>query len=403
MILKETLRKIVNAQKKTVSSIDLGIERTVLNLVDTNPNQAIIISGIRRCGKSTLLRQIMKKIKKFYYFSFEDPNTVNFELEDFTKLEEVFEEEFGKCNYYFLDEIQNIEKWELFVRAMLDKGKKFFITGSNASLLSRELGTRLTGRHLNYELFPFSFNEYLKFKNKKATPETFKDYIKKGGFPEYLQKENPEVLQELLNDILARDIVVRHGLKNAKIVKEMLIFLISNVGKEFSYNKIKNIFELGSTNSVISFVSYFEDGYLLFPLQKFDYSYKKQLINPKKIYAIDNGLANINAVNFSSEKGRLLENAVFVFLKQKYKELFYFKEKKECDFLIKEKNRITQAIQVCYELNEDNKKREIEGLLEAMKKVNLKKGKILTLNQEDKLSIEGKEITIIPTWKWMLK
>ena len=172
----------------------------------------------------------------------------------------------GSC--YFFDEIQNVEKWELFVRTMLDQGKHFLITSSNASLLSKELGTRLTGRHLLKELFPFSYPEYLIFTSTKAGPETFNEYLKKGGFPEYLRFGRSEILQELLNDIVMRDIVVRHKLRSPKSIKEMALFLISNIGVEFSYNSLAKTFNLGSTNSAISFVSYLEDSYLLFTVPK---------------------------------------------------------------------------------------------------------------------------------------
>ncbi len=399
MILKETLRKIVQVQRANIDSLERGVKREKLDEIDFRLPHAMVLSGIRRCGKSTLLSQIMPKTKNFYYLNFEDPKTVNFEVDDFDKLDEVFAEEYGKCDYYFFDEIQNVEKWELFVRALLDKNKKVIITGSNASLFSKELGTRLTGRHLRYELFPFSFKEMLTLTKKEPNIKSFEDYLNKGGFPEFLKYQRPEILQELLNDILARDIVVRHKLRNIKIVKEIAVYLLTNVGKEFSYNSLKKAFNLGSVNSIISFISYFEEAYLLFTLPKFDYSLKKQLVNPKKIYSVDNGMSNFNSASFSLDKGRMLENIVFLNLRKKYKNLFYFKEKNECDFIVKDKK--IMAIQVCYDLNEDNKKRELGGLLEAMRELKLKNGLILTFNQEDKLKMDNKEILVKPVWKWL--
>jgi predicted AAA+ superfamily ATPase len=160
-------------------------------------------------------------------------------------------------------------------------------------------------------------------------------------------------------------------------------------------------FNLGSTNSAIAFVSYLEDSYLLFTVSKFDYSLKKQAVNPKKVYLIDNGLADVNSVLFSSNKGRMLENCVFLELRRGGKEIFYFRENKECDFLVKERNAIVGAIQVCYELNEDNKQREIDGLVEALKKFDLPQGTILTLDQQDEVEISGKTIKIYPVWRWL--
>ncbi len=403
MILKETLRSVVKAQKEELAAMDEGITRKLLKEVNVKLPFAIVISGIRRCGKSTLLRQVTKQIKNFYYFKFEDSRITGFELSDFQKLNEVFEEEHGQSDFYFFDEVQNVEKWEIFVRAMLDRKKHFLITGSNASLLSKELGTRLTGRHLTHQLLPFSYAEFLNFSSKKAGAQSFDEYLKNGGFPEYIKYEKSSILQELFNDIIYRDIVVRHKLRSAQTIKEIALFLISNVGKEFSYNNLAKTFNLGSTNSAIAFVSYLEDSYLLFTVSKFDYSLKKQAVNPKKVYSIDNGLSNFNSVSFSSDLGRMLENQVFLDLKREEKQVYYFKGKNECDFLVKEKNKITQAIQVCYELTDDNKGREVAGLAEALEKFGLTEGLILTHNQEDVLKIENKTIAIKPVWKWNME
>lgn len=403
MILKETLREIVKAQKLNLTTMEYGVEREFTTKIKLNLPFALILSGIRRCGKSTFLRQLAKRVKNFYYFNFEDPRMVDFEVNDFSKLDEIFVEEFGSSNYYFLDEIQNVQKWELFVRLMLDKGKKVIITGSNASLLSKELGTKLTGRHLNYELFPFSYREYLIFSNKKRGIDSFSEYFKRGGFPEYLKNSRDEILQELFNDVIIRDIIIRHRVKESKIIKEMGLYLLTNTGKEISYNNLKKLFRLGSTNTVISFVSYFEDSYLLFTVPKINYSLKKQLVNPKKFYSIDNGLSGVNTASFTADKGRMLENLVFQHLRRNYKNIYYFKESNECDFIVRDKQKVIRAIQVCYDLNEENKKRELKGLLEALNKFKLKKGLILTNNQEDLLKIENKKILITPTWKWLLE
>ncbi|MFH1376886.1 MAG: ATP-binding protein [Candidatus Woesearchaeota archaeon] len=403
MILKETLRKVVKSQREELYKLELGIQREELKKIKLDLPFALVISGIRRCGKSTLLKQLTNKVKGFYYFNFEDPRAINFDLKDFEKLNEIFIEEFGDQDYYFFDEIQNVQKWELFIRAMLDKNKHFLITGSNASLLSKELGTRLTGRHLRQELFPFSFKEFLELTKKEQNKDSFKSYLSKGGFPEYLKFEKSEILHELLNDIIFRDIAIRYKIKNTKALKEIALYLITNIGKEFSYNHLKKIFNIGSINSIISFISYFEDAYLLFTVPRFNYSLKKQIISPKKIYSIDNGISNVNSASFSEDKGRMIENMVYLNLRRKYKNIFYFKEQKECDFIIKDGNKIKEALQVCYELNEENKDREIEGLTEALEEFKLKKGYILTFNQTDKIKIKDKVIIITPVWKWMLK
>jgi predicted AAA+ superfamily ATPase len=282
---------------------------------------------------------------------------------------------------------------------MLDKGRHFMITGSNASLLSVELGTRLTGRHLRHELFLFSYKEFLVFTSLQAGSESFGEYMRKGGFPEYLKFGRSEILHELFNDIIMRDIVVRHKLRSPKAIIEMALYLISNAGVEFSFNNLAKTFGLGSTNTATAFVSYLEDSYLLFTVPRFDYSLKKQAVNPKKAYIVDNGLANVNSVSFSSNRERMLENCVFMGLRRTGRDVFYFKGKNECDFLTREKNVITKAIQVCYELNADNMQRENDGLLEAMEAFDLSEGIIITFDQTDELKKSGKTIKIIPAWQ----
>jgi len=403
MILKETLRQVVKSQRSDLSLIEYGVEREKLNEVDLNIPYALVISGVRRCGKSTFLRQLLEKTGNAYYFNFEDTRITGFEVEDFQKLNETLVDEYGDYQFYFFDEIQNAPKWEIFIRSLLDKKKKIVITGSNASLLSKELGTRLTGRHLRYELFPFSFKELLAFTERTPNIDSFEEYFNKGGFPEYLKYDKAEILQELLNDIIARDIIVRHKLRDSKTVKEMALYLLSNIGKEFSYNGLKKLFGLGSTNSALSYVSYFEDSYLMFTIPKFDYSLKKQLVNPKKVYSIDNGLSNVNSASFSTDRGQMLENIVFLHLRRNHRDIFYFKEKNECDFLVKERNAIISAFQVCYALHEENKKRELDGLLEPLIEFNLEEGLILTYNQADEFQLDNKKIVVKPVWKWLIE
>lgn len=388
-------------QRAELGFFEYGIEREELGKIRLGLPYAIIISGVRRSGKSTLLHQLLKKLSNFYYLNFEDTRLIDFESSDFEKLDEIFREEYGDSQFYLLDEIQNVKHWEIFVRSRLDKRKQFIITGSNASLLSRELGTRLTGRHLNVELFPFSFREILLLKKEKASPKSFEQYLNKGGFPEFAKYERAEILRELLSDILHRDIVSRHNIREIKALQEIAIYLLTNVGKEFSFNSLKRMFGFGSVNTPISFVSYLEDSYLLFTIPKFDYSLRKQLINEKKVYSIDNGLSVANSVSFTSDKGRMLENAVFVGLRRSHKDIYYFKGKGECDFLVKEGGSIRMAIQVTYEMNEDNKRRELDGLLEAMSKFGLDESLIITSNQEDEINIQGKKILVKPAWKWM--
>ncbi|MBS3099820.1 ATP-binding protein [Candidatus Pacearchaeota archaeon] len=403
MLSKEILSNVIISQREFLDSLEQGTIREKSREINIEDSFALIITGVRRCGKSTLLYQLLKKQKKGYYLNLEDPRLGGFDFSDFNKVEMIMKEIYGNGGIYFFDEIQVIPEWERFVRYLVDKKEKVVLTGSNASILSRELGTKLTGRHISIELFPFSFREFLNIKKQEPSIYSFEEYLIKGGFPEYLKKENPEILHELLSDVVMKDIAARFKIKNTAILNKIVIYLISNIGKEFSYNSIKKMFEIKSIKTVIDYISFFENAYLIFTIPRFSYSFKQQQVNPKKVYSIDNGFSFNNSASFSKDYGKMLENLVFLDLRTKYKEIFYFQEMQECDFIIKEKTKVIKAIQVCFDFNEDNKDREINGLIKAMEKFNLKEGIILTNKQEDEFKLKDKTIKILPVWKWLLK
>lgn len=400
MVLKSEIEIAYYKQQANVLQLKVAVEREYLRKMDITSSHIEVVSGIRRCGKSTLLKRIMKTYKgKLSYFNFEDSRVYDFELSDFRKLDEVM----GKnVSAYFFDEIQNIPSWEVFIRELHNRGERVFITGSNASLLSQELVARLKGKYLRHELFPFSYPEYLKYTKQKQGLKSFELYMVSGGFPEYLASGNHEILQNLLKDIVLRDIAVRHGIKNTKILMELSLYLLSNIGKEFTYNRLKNAFSIGSANSVSDYLTWLEDSYLLFFLPKFSYSAKTSSVNPRKVYAIDNGMVYANSLSFTDDLGRLLENLVYLHLRKSGDKLFYFREKNECDFVVFDKNKCKQVIQVCQELHVDNQKRELKGLLEAMNFFKLKQGLVLTLKQRDELVYEEKKITLIPVIDFIL-
>ena len=399
MVLKSEIEKSLVLQRLFLNKKQEGFNRESLAKLQLSTSHILIITGVRRCGKSTLLQQISKKIKEeIIYFNFEDPRIYGFELEDFTKLDEIVGDE---IRYYFFDEIQNVEKWELFIRHLHDRDKRIAITGSNASLLSKELGTRLTGRNIQIELFPFSYNEYLMFLQLENNLTSFNLYLEDGGFPEYIKSKHKEQLQQLFKDIVYRDIIVRHGIRQAKTLIDIALFLIANVGKEYSLNGIKNTFGVGSANSVADYIHWLEDSYVLFSMPRFSWSLKSVSINPKKVYCIDTGFAQANSLSFSEDTGRLLENCVYLALRRKYKEIYYFKDKGECDFIVKEAQDILHIIQVCAEIHSDNKAREVNGLLAALTFFSKTEGLILTLNQEDVLMINDVKVRLLPVWKWL--
>ena len=400
MVLKSDIEKSLALQRLFLNKKQDGFKRKGLANLPINTGHILIITGVRRCGKSTLLQQISKELREeFIFFNFEDPRIYGFELEDFTKLDEIVGDE---IRHYFFDEIQNVEKWELFIRHLHDREKRIAITGSNASLLSKELGTRLTGRNVQIELFPFSYNEYLLFLSLENNLASFNSYIEDGGFPEYVKSKHKEQLQQLFKDIIYRDIIVRHGIRQAKTIIDIALFLIANVGKEYSLNGLKNTFGVGSANSVADYIHWLEDSYVLFSVPRFSWSLKSVSINPKKVYCIDTGFAQANSLSFSEDTGRLLENCVYLALRRKYKEIYYFKDQGECDFIVKESQTIIHIIQVCAEIHSENKAREVNGLLAALKFFSITEGLILTLNQEDVLRINEVKIRLLPVWKWLL-
>ncbi len=402
MMLESQIREVFEYQISYLKQLPSGTLREILNKMDFSDTHVKILTGVRRCGKSTVLFQLTKKEGNPNILSFEDPRLSLFEVNDFFKLEKIFEANGGN-GIFFFDEIQNIKGWERYVRVLHDQKKKVIITGSNARILSAEFGTSLTGRQISYEIFPFSFSEYLNHFEATANLANFSDYLALGGFPEYLTSKKIDVLINLFNDLIYRDIVARHGLRNPNIVRELGVFLASNIGKVFSFNNLVKNFDLGSGNTVKTYISYFEDAFLFFAIPRFSYSFQQQIKNPKKIYGIDTGLITTLSMSFSKDKGRLLENKVFIHLKRMGKEIYYYQQKGECDFIVSKNNHVEFAAQVCYDLTPENLDRELNGLLEAMAELNLQEGYIFTMDQQEQLEKGGKKIQVIPVWKWMLE
>ncbi len=398
MIPKNTIQNIVQSQFERILARDSGLPRNFPDYSDLS-SHALIITGIRRCGKSTLMQQILKSSdEKAIYLNFEDPRLAGFDIGDFNRVYEIAQE--TNISTYFFDEIQQIDRWENFVRFRLDEEDRVFITGSNATMLSKELGTKLTGRHISRELFPFSYKEFVSFKGFDANTESSAQFLQSGGFPEYLKTENPEILMQNFNDILVRDISVRHNLKNVTLLKQIAVWLISNTGKRFTGNSLKKNFGVASSSSMMEYLGYFSESYLFFYIPKFSYSYKVQLINPKKVYCIDNGMIQSNSTSFTDNLGRLLENLVFLHLRQQFDAIFYFAEDHECDFVTLKNNKPIGLYQACWQLNQENLDRELNGIIEAMDFFNFKTGQMITFEQHDVFEIDDKTITAIPYHVW---
>lgn len=400
MIRQEQIAEVLDSQTGSFLKKDPGLIRESLNNVPIINSYATIITGIRRCGKSTLLLQLLReKYVDALYLNFEDIRLAGFDATDLTRLHAEISRRSTKV--LFLDEIQLVEKWEIYVHQLLREEYTVFITGSNASLLSKELGTHLTGRNITMELFPFSYNEYIKFRHLEFNEGSLKDYLETGGIPEYVKSGVDMLLSNLMNDILFRDIAVRHTIRDIESLRQLTVYLISNVGNLVSATKLIGMFGIKSSTTLLEYFSYLKDAYLVEFLPQFSYSLKAQARNPKKIYAIDTGLIHAVSATFTENLGHRLENLVYLYLRRKHEALYYFKEKGECDFIAFSKGKAQKAIQVCSKIDDVNFDREYNGLLEAMNAFKLSEGTIVTLSQTDHFENDGHLIKLIPAHEYL--
>jgi len=413
---KDKLKRIILDQKDVFNSKkhlmyrDINLEKYI------STKQIVVITGIRRCGKSSLLSLIKQKMNldesEYCYFNFDDER-INTDVSILEEIYSIHLETYGREPILFLDEIQNIDVWEKFVNRMYEQGTKLFVTGSNATLLSSEISSSLTGRNKLIELFPFSFTEFLQFignqynihqlstKSKSFIIKDFDRYFEKGGFPLVVEENDIELINSYFQDILYRDIIARYRLTQVDELKQIGLFFAANTGKLFSYSTLQKISGVKSTSSIKNYLYYYSQSYLFFYLKKFDYSLKKQMMNPKKVYTIDPGIASRIGFNFSENKGRILENIVFLELLRRKKDVFYYSGKKECDFVIKEGLNIVETIQVSHKIDQSNEQREYQGLLEAMSMFNLKQGLLLSYDTEKTINSGSDTIIVMPVWKWL--
>jgi len=342
-----------------------------------------------------------QKYPDAWYLNFDDNRLYGFENNDFRRLDELITE--SGCKILFFDEIQVVDGWERFVRQKLDEKFRIVITGSNASLLSKELGTKLTGRHISTELFPFSFVEYVKMKGVPGDENALSGYLLSGGFPEYLKQNRNEILADLFDDILVRDIVVRYGIRDVKGLQNLALFLVSNPGNLVTAGKLKQTIGISAASTILEYFSHLTSSYLFHFIPRFSYSIKSQLINPRKVYVADTGLITVNSLSFSDDTGRRLENTIFTFLRANHKSIFYWSERNECDFIVIRKGKKPLLLQVCADLNMDNLEREIDGLTEAAQFFGSGEGTIVTLNQSDSFTQKGIRIKVVPAFQFLLK
>lgn len=420
-ITKELLSSVLKEQNEAFLSKDLGVQREVLKSLSDiiKTPQIIVITGLRRVGKSTLMAQVAKKYltDDFYFVNFEDERLLNFSVSDFDFLYETLISLFGEKKTFLFDEIQNVPQWERFVRRLHDQGYKFIVTGSNASLLSQELGTRLTGRSIRIELYPFSFKEFLTFKGvaipnvavlttreKGLLLKLSNEYLLSGGIPDALKYPKLDIHKTLYDDVLYRDIATRYRLDNVKELKELAFYLTSNTSSLISYNKLKELLKLGSVNTVKSYIEYLESSWLFFIVNKYAYSIKEQQIAAKKVYSIDTGLSRTVGFSFSENKGKLMENCVFLSQRKRGYDVYYYKTKQdhEVDMFLPKSKTFIQAAQ--HLDSEATRNREIQALTEAAAEYK-KKCELIIVTERGKESIKegGMSIHVVPLYEWLLK
>jgi predicted AAA+ superfamily ATPase len=412
--------------------LDTGVERPfyLQKLENFFPTeQVVVVTGARRSGKSFLMRQFAKaltergvKKNEILLVNFEDPRFVGLEVETLQKIYETYLEKMAPeaRPYIFLDEIQEVKDWEKWVRTTQELKKAHVIlSGSNAKLLSQELSTLLTGRHRDLTVFPLSFKEFLKFNNLTVNDDLdlanrrveiktlLSQYLEFGGFPEVvLEKEKKEILLTYFDDVLSKDLVRRFRVRKSEKLKALTKFYLTAISSPTSFNSTKKFLEI-STDTVEKFSDYLGSAYLTFFLKRFSFTVKEQERSPRKVYAIDPGLANAVGFRFSQNIGRLAENVVFLELERQKAtdsrlEVFYWKDnrQREVDFLVKRDLKVEQLIQVCWELTRpETKNRELRGLRKAMKETGIREGLVIT---EDEEREEGM-IKFVPLWKWLLE
>jgi hypothetical protein len=400
--------------------------------VPVNSGMIISIVGARRSGKTFLLYYLIDQLKKQHisgkniiFINFEDER-LNLKQSDLDLILQAYQELFPDKalanTFLFFDEIQNVDGWEKFIRRVYDtKSKNIFITGSNSRLLSTEIATELRGRTVSYSIYPYSFSEFVKTQkgpdnfntqaNRSKLIHLSEKFLFEGGFPELTRFEPPfkiKILQEYFNVMIYRDIIERYSVSNPEVLKFFIKKIFSAVTGPLSvnksYNDLKSMGYKISNKYLYEYLEYCNAVFLTQSISKYDFSEIKQSKSDKKVYIIDNGLLNAIDFGVSENRGKLLENMVATeFLKQN-KNLFYFKDGTECDFIVQEKNHSNlSAIQVSLSLqNDTTRSREIKGLVNACNHLKIKNGTIITFDEEETIKESTCTIDVIPFYKYFL-
>jgi predicted AAA+ superfamily ATPase len=383
-----------------------------------------VISGVRRCGKSALAHRVLRELP-YGYVNFDDERLADLTTSDLNAVLEVMLELKPELKYILLDEIQNIEKWELFVARLQRGGYKVIITGSNAHLLSRDLSTHLTGRHKVFEIYPFSFVEYLRSRgitapggrglsarSRAELSAAFSAYFLAGGFPELPGiVDKKSYLHDLYEKILTQDIALRHGVRHIKTLKDIALYTANNYASRLSYQNIKEAYSLGSIHTVKNYLAYMQEAYLFFAVEAFSHKARERVRLPRKMYGIDAALLRSISVSGQRNEGRLLENLVYLELLRRKNQVLYYSDpqrKYEVDFVCRTgAGGAVELIQVCLDTNiAEVKERELRGLqsaLGAFKDLGAGGLLLLTLDRGGTERIAGHKVKCLPVWEWLLE
>ena len=437
MMDKTKLKEVLNAWNFWTKELDIEKKRDAKYFQKIQSflksNFVIVITGPRRSGKSVLIRQFAKDLiekginkREILIVNFEDYRFEKLNLSLLEQCYNLFKEEIfiGKKPLIFLDEVHKVKNWEKFVRTLHElKEAKLFISGSTSKIISDKLGSILTGRHLDIFVLPLDFKEFLSFKKIKISDElsilsqkemikrNFLEYLEFGGFPEVVLSDNKsEILINYFSDILNKDIVEKYRIKEIAKLKSIARFYLSNIGSHVSFNGVGKWLE-ENVSTVSRFSYYFEEVYLLYFLKRFSFKVKEQEKSQRKVYAFDIGLANALGFEFSTGKGKIYENLVLLSLLRRKSsnldiEFFYWQDinQNEVDFIIKEKRKIVQLIQVCYDIeNSKTKERELKALQKASKELKCNNLLVITDDKEGEEKIKNKKIKYVPLWKWLLQ
>lgn len=423
----QDIKKVIIDQRNEIKEMferERMITRAVPSLLDflKHPN-VLAVLGVRRCGKSVLSHQLLEGIE-YGYVNFDDERLSGMDASDLNNVLSVLYELYGdKLEYFIFDEIQNVPRWELFA-SRLRRTKSVIVTGSNANLLSGELATHLTGRHIDFTLYPFSFAEFLDARNIKmpqggrystadesAARKHLEEYIALGGFPE-AGKFGAAMLARIYSDIIQKDAVMRYGIRNRKTFAELARYLVSNLGNEITYSRLRGITSIKNIHTVKNYIGYLSDVHLVMVLERFSFKLKQQYIAPKKVYCIDTGIANSVAFEPSESKGRLMENivAIELFRRKAYwspmTEIYYWKDaqQREVDFVLKGGKDVKTLVQVCYDAGGASaRKREVSSLIKAGAELRCNDMRVITWEEEGEEVHAGTKITFVPLWKWLLE